>query len=102
MSGSLSVASTAVSSAKVAVIDSGEVSMSAVYSRSNNGPRTLPWVTPLRLRRVLCTQFQLLQGSVFCAKRILVDGNNSEAERVLTCIGSLSIAREMYENAAEQ
>jgi hypothetical protein len=29
-----------------AVIDSGEVGRSAVYSRYNNGPRTLPWITP--------------------------------------------------------
>jgi hypothetical protein len=41
MAGSLSVASTAVSSAKAAVVDSGEVGRSAVYSRYNNGPRTL-------------------------------------------------------------
>jgi hypothetical protein len=46
MAGSLSVATTAVSSAKVAVADSGEVGRSAVYSRYNNGPRTLPWGTP--------------------------------------------------------
>jgi hypothetical protein len=38
---------TAVSSAKVAVVDSGEVDRSAVYSRYNNGPRTLPWGTPV-------------------------------------------------------
>jgi hypothetical protein len=42
MAGSLSVATTAVSSAKVAVVDCGEVGRSAVYSRYNNGPRTLP------------------------------------------------------------
>jgi hypothetical protein len=41
MAESLSVASTAVTSAKVAVIDSGEVGRSAVYSRYNSGPRTL-------------------------------------------------------------
>jgi hypothetical protein len=40
------MATTAVSSAEVAVVDSGEVDRSAVYSRYNNGPRTLPWVTP--------------------------------------------------------
>jgi hypothetical protein len=40
------VASTAVSSAKVAVVDYGEVGRSVVYSRYNNGPRTLPWGTP--------------------------------------------------------
>jgi hypothetical protein len=45
MSGSLSMVTTAVSSAKVAVVDSGEVGKSAVYSRYNNGPRILPWST---------------------------------------------------------
>jgi hypothetical protein len=44
MTGSLFVATTAVSSAKA--VDSGEVVRSAVYSRYNNGPRTLPWGTP--------------------------------------------------------
>jgi hypothetical protein len=39
MAGSLSTATTAVSSAKVAVVDSGE-------SMYNNGHRTLPWGTP--------------------------------------------------------
>jgi hypothetical protein len=42
----VSVATTAASSAKVAVVDSGEVGRSAVYDRYNNGPRTLPWRTP--------------------------------------------------------
>jgi hypothetical protein len=46
MSGSLSVANTAVSSANVAVVDSVEVGRSAVYSRYNSGPRTLTWSTP--------------------------------------------------------
>jgi hypothetical protein len=46
MAGSLSVASAAVSLAKIAVVDSGEVGRSAVYSRYNNGLRTLPWGTP--------------------------------------------------------
>jgi hypothetical protein len=36
------MASTAVSSAKVAVVGSGAIGRSAVYSRYNNGPRTLP------------------------------------------------------------
>jgi hypothetical protein len=45
MAGLLSVASTAVSSAKVVVIDSGEAGRSAVYIRYNNGPKTLPWGT---------------------------------------------------------
>jgi hypothetical protein len=43
MVGSLSVATTAVSSVKVAVADSSEIGRSAVYSRYNNGPRTLHW-----------------------------------------------------------
>jgi hypothetical protein len=36
------MATTAVSSAKFAVVDSGKVVKSAVYRRYNNGPRTLP------------------------------------------------------------
>jgi hypothetical protein len=40
------VANSAVSSANVAVVDSVEVGRSAVYSRYNSGPRTLPWGTP--------------------------------------------------------
>jgi hypothetical protein len=36
------VATTAASPAKFAVVDPSEVSRSAVYSRYNNGPRTLP------------------------------------------------------------
>jgi hypothetical protein len=39
---SLSIAETAVSSAKCFVVDSGKVCRSSVYSRYNNGPRTLP------------------------------------------------------------
>jgi hypothetical protein len=46
MAGSLSVATTAVSSAEVAVKESGEVGRSAVYSRYIKGPRTLPSGTP--------------------------------------------------------
>jgi hypothetical protein len=41
MAGSLSMATTGVSSAKVAMVDSGAVGRSAVYSRYNNDPRTL-------------------------------------------------------------
>jgi hypothetical protein len=40
------MATTAVLLAKVAVGYSGEVGRSAVYSRYNNGPRTLPCVMP--------------------------------------------------------
>jgi hypothetical protein len=39
------VAMTAVSSAKVAVMESGEVGRSAVYRRYSKWPRKLPWVT---------------------------------------------------------
>jgi hypothetical protein len=41
MAGTLSVDSTAVLSLIVAVVYSGEVGRSAVYSRYNNGPRAL-------------------------------------------------------------
>jgi hypothetical protein len=40
------VATTAVSLAKVAVMESGEVGKSAVYWRYSKRPRTLPWGTP--------------------------------------------------------
>jgi hypothetical protein len=46
MAESLTMVTTAVSSANVAVVDYGEVGRSAVYSRYNNVPRTLPWGTP--------------------------------------------------------
>jgi hypothetical protein len=46
MVGSLSVASTAVSSTMVAVVDSCEVGRSAMCSMYNNGRRTLQWGTP--------------------------------------------------------
>jgi hypothetical protein len=46
MARSLSMVITAISSAKVAVVDCVEVGRSAVYSRYNNGPTTLPWGTP--------------------------------------------------------
>jgi hypothetical protein len=39
------VAKTTVPSAKVAVMESGEVGRSAVYRRYSKGPRTLPWGT---------------------------------------------------------
>jgi hypothetical protein len=41
MSGSLFAASTAISSANVAVVNSGEDGRSTVYRGYNNGPRTL-------------------------------------------------------------
>jgi hypothetical protein len=46
MAGSLYIVTSEVSSAKFAVVESGKVGRSAVYSRYNNGPRTLPWGTP--------------------------------------------------------
>jgi hypothetical protein len=55
MAGSFSMAAAAVTSAKVAVVDSGEVCMSEVYSRYNNGPRTLLW----------CTSALTLESSVY-------------------------------------
>jgi hypothetical protein len=45
VAGSESVAMTAVSSTKVAVIEPREVGRSAVYRRYSKGPRTLPWGT---------------------------------------------------------
>jgi hypothetical protein len=46
MAGSLFMDSTAILSAKVAVVDSVQVGTYARYSRYNNGPRILPWGTP--------------------------------------------------------
>jgi hypothetical protein len=46
VAGSQPVATTAVSSAKVAVMESGEVGRSAVYKRYIKGSRTLPWGIP--------------------------------------------------------
>jgi hypothetical protein len=46
MAGLMSTATTAVSSAEVNVVVCGEVGRPAVYSRYNNGHRTLPWDTP--------------------------------------------------------
>jgi hypothetical protein len=46
MPGSLSVDNIAVLSTNAVVVDSVEVGRSAVYSRYNSGPRTLPWGTP--------------------------------------------------------
>jgi hypothetical protein len=54
------VATTAVSLAKVAVVDCGEVVRSAVYSRYNNGPRACFGVHPSLPRTVLCAQSQPL------------------------------------------
>jgi hypothetical protein len=49
MAGSLALATTAVSSAKVGMVEVSEVGRSAVYCRYNNGPMTLPWGMPVCL-----------------------------------------------------
>jgi hypothetical protein len=54
VAGSQSVAMTAVSSAKVVVMESGEVGRSAVYRRYSKGPRKLPWGTPALTRVKVC------------------------------------------------
>jgi hypothetical protein len=71
MAGSLSMATTAVSLTKVAVIDSGEVDKSAVYSRYNNGPRTLPWGAPALTEDSSAYSVSTFRGSVCYANRIL-------------------------------
>jgi hypothetical protein len=53
----------AVSSAKVAVVDSGEVGRSKVYSRYNNAPRTLPLCTT-----ALSEESSVYSGSTFTRK----------------------------------
>jgi hypothetical protein len=72
MAGSLSVASTAVSPAKVAVVDSGEVDRSAVCIRYNNGPRTLPWVMPALTEDSSVYCFNLYE-EVYAIQRVLKD-----------------------------
>jgi hypothetical protein len=54
---SLPVASTAVSLAKVAVVDSGDVGRSTVCSRYNNGSRTVSYVENMCLKQA--TKFHL-------------------------------------------
>jgi hypothetical protein len=93
------IISAAVSSAKFAVVDSGEVGRSAVYSRYNNGPRTL--------RRVLSTPFQPLRGSVCCAnkdfrtRKWFRERYSLNLYRSPVC-HTLSNTWEMSKNAAEQ
>jgi hypothetical protein len=50
VAGSLSVATTAVSLAKVAAMEPGQIGRSAVYSRYSKGRTTLPWGTPALTR----------------------------------------------------
>jgi hypothetical protein len=66
MPGSLSLASSAVTSAKVAVVDSGEVGRSAVYSRYKNDPRILPCGMP-----ALTKGSSVYSVSTFTRKRLL-------------------------------
>jgi hypothetical protein len=66
MAGSLSWVTSAILSANIALVDSGEVRRSAVYSRYNNGPRTLPWGTP-----ALIDDCSVYSGSVCYVNRFL-------------------------------
>jgi hypothetical protein len=66
MVGSLSMATTAVSSAEDAVVNSGEVGRSAVYSRCNNDLKVLPWGTP-----VLTDDSSVCSVSTFTRKCLL-------------------------------
>jgi hypothetical protein len=70
MAGSLSMAGTAVLLAKVAVVGSFEFGRSAVYSRYNNGPRTLPWGTPALTRQSSLYTVSAFTGNVYYANRI--------------------------------
>jgi hypothetical protein len=71
MAGSLSTATTAVSSSKVDVVDSGEVGRSAVYSRYKNLHGTLPWGTPTLTDDSSVYSVSTLRGSVCYVNRIL-------------------------------
>jgi hypothetical protein len=67
MGGSLSVAITAVLSAKVADVVSGEIGRSAVNSRKSVAPRTLPWSTPALTRKSSVYLFSILMRKcLFC------------------------------------
>jgi hypothetical protein len=76
MAGSLPVASTAGSSTNVAVMDSGEFGRSAVYSRYNNDPRTLPLSSAALTEDSFVYSFSTLRGNVYYANRNLGRGNN--------------------------
>jgi hypothetical protein len=67
MVGSLSVVSTAVLSARVAVVDSSEVGRSAVYKKYNNDPRTLPWGTPALIWEQTTNLSQCICPPLFCS-----------------------------------
>jgi hypothetical protein len=66
--GTLSVARTAVSSAKVALVVVAEVGRSEyTYMRYSNGPRTLPWGTPELIGdRVWCVETILTKKFLLC------------------------------------
>jgi hypothetical protein len=64
------VANTAVSWAKVAVIDSVEVGGLHCIAVITVVPEHCPVVHPPLLARVPCTQFQLSRERVWCADRI--------------------------------
>jgi hypothetical protein len=61
MAGSLSVATTAVSSVNVAFVDSDNVETSAAYSSYNNGPRTLA----LGYARIVWGEFCVLSFKLY-------------------------------------
>jgi hypothetical protein len=67
MAGSLSATITAVSSAKVADIVSGEIDRSVVNRRYSNGSRALPWGTPALTGESSVYSFSNLMGKyLFC------------------------------------
>jgi hypothetical protein len=80
---------TEASSAKVAVVVSGEVGRSAVYRRYRRGTRTLPWGTPAFTGRVRYIVVQSWHGSVWPVGRIWGLENNCEGETFVICRGVL-------------
>jgi hypothetical protein len=69
MTGSLSDARIAVSSAKVAVVVAGQVGRSVVYMRYRNGPRTLPCGIPEWIGDRGCwAEPNLTKKYLFCRK----------------------------------
>jgi hypothetical protein len=102
MAGSLSMASTAVSLAKVAVVDYDEIGRSAVYSRYNNGSRTLPWGMP-----ELTGESSVYSVSTCYTNRILGQGNNSRVRDILNlyrspvCQYALEKCPQMLQNSID-
>jgi hypothetical protein len=68
MTGSLSVAGTALLSTEFAIVDCCVVGRSSMYSRYNNDPRTLPWGTPSLTEECLLCKWDLRTRKYFVGR----------------------------------